>query len=133
MVPPIIHVLRFRVRAAAGYRSVACCSSLSSFISLKYVYSWLIVCYCTCSKHSICSYSWINKPKFMYKSYSFIKGTTFQFFSAKCQSFCSWAVFSSKLFLKLSIFSSHQNFPTHINFQFSHHIILILTKLSILM
>ncbi len=44
MVPPIIHTLCLGVRAAAGY------SSLSSFISLKYVYSWLIAHYCTCSE-----------------------------------------------------------------------------------
>lgn len=51
MVPPIIYTLRLGVRTAAGYRSVACCSFLSSFILLKYVYSWLIAlaCYCTCS------------------------------------------------------------------------------------
>jgi hypothetical protein len=46
MIPPIIHIVCLGVRAAAGYRSVARCSSLSSFISLKYVYSWLIACYC---------------------------------------------------------------------------------------
>ncbi|BAS74144.1 Os01g0728000, partial [Oryza sativa Japonica Group] len=51
LVPPAIHTLRLGVCAAAGYRSVARCSSLSSFNSLKYVYSWLIACYCTCSKH----------------------------------------------------------------------------------
>ena len=28
---------------------VARCSSLFLFISLKYIYSWLIACYCTCS------------------------------------------------------------------------------------
>ena len=37
------------VRTAAGYRSVARYSSLSSFISLKYVYSWLIARYYPCS------------------------------------------------------------------------------------
>ena len=37
----------FRVlhRATTGYKYVVRCSSLSSFISSKYVYSWLIVCY----------------------------------------------------------------------------------------
>jgi hypothetical protein len=38
-VPHVIHTLRLGVRAAAGYRYVAHCSSLSSFISLKYIYS----------------------------------------------------------------------------------------------
>ncbi|BAS79900.1 Os02g0630650 [Oryza sativa Japonica Group] len=50
MVTHIIHTLRLEVRDAAGARSVARCSSLSSFISLKYIYSWLIACCCTCSK-----------------------------------------------------------------------------------
>ena len=49
MVPHVIHTLRFGVRATAGYKSVARCSSLSLFIFLKYVCSWLIACYCTCS------------------------------------------------------------------------------------
>ncbi|BAD82486.1 unknown protein [Oryza sativa Japonica Group] len=40
MVPPVIHTLRFRVRATAGYRSITRCFSLLSFTSL---------CYCTCS------------------------------------------------------------------------------------
>ena len=69
MVPPVIHTRCFGVRAAAGYRSVACCSSISSFILLKYIYSWLIVCYCTCSNsssilmaitlmHAACMHTW---------------------------------------------------------------------------
>ena len=49
MVPPVIHTLRLGVRVTAGYRSVARCFSLSYFILLKYVYSWLIARYCTCS------------------------------------------------------------------------------------
>lgn len=49
MVPPVIRTLWFEVRATAGYKSVARCSSLSSFNSLKYIYSWLIACYYTCS------------------------------------------------------------------------------------
>jgi hypothetical protein len=54
MVPPIMHILCLRVRAAAGYGSVVRCYSLSSFISLKYVYSWLIACYCSCSLFRPC-------------------------------------------------------------------------------
>jgi hypothetical protein len=54
MVPPVTHTLRLEVRATAGYKFVARCSSLSSFIFLKYVYSWLIVCYCICSKEVKC-------------------------------------------------------------------------------
>jgi hypothetical protein len=43
------------------------------------------------------------------------------------------AEFSSKLFLKkLSTFLSHQNFPTHTNFQLFRHIVPISTKLLIL-
>ncbi|BAT02652.1 Os07g0616100 [Oryza sativa Japonica Group] len=53
MVPPVIRTLRLVVRAAAGYKSVVRCSSLSSFISLKYACSWLIACYCTCSKITV--------------------------------------------------------------------------------
>jgi hypothetical protein len=53
MVSPDIHTLCLEVRAAADYRSVARCFSLSSFISLKYVYSWLIACYCTYSNHDM--------------------------------------------------------------------------------
>ena len=56
MVSHVIHTLSLGVRAAASYRFVARCFSFSSFISLKYVYSWLIVCYCTCSNsgHDVC-------------------------------------------------------------------------------
>ena len=43
MVLPVIPTLRLEVRAVAGYRSVIRCFSLSSFISLKYVYSWAII------------------------------------------------------------------------------------------
>ena len=43
------HTLRLIVRATAGYRSVARCFSLSFFIFLKYIYSWLIACYYTYS------------------------------------------------------------------------------------
>ncbi len=43
------YTLHLEVRVVAGYRSVARCSSFLSFISLKYIYSWLIACYCTCS------------------------------------------------------------------------------------
>ena len=50
MVQPVIHTLRVGVRAAVGYKSVVRCSSLSFFTSLKYIYSWLIAYYCTCSK-----------------------------------------------------------------------------------
>ena len=52
MVPPAIHTLHLVVRVVVGYRSVDRCSSLSSFISLKYVYNWLIVYYCICSNHA---------------------------------------------------------------------------------
>ena len=54
MVPHVIHTLCLRVRAIAVYKSVARCPSLFSFICLKYIYSWLIACYCTCS------YGWID-------------------------------------------------------------------------
>ncbi len=39
MVPPIIHTLCLGVHAVAGYRSIAHCSSLLSFVLLKYIYS----------------------------------------------------------------------------------------------
>jgi hypothetical protein len=43
MVPPVIHTFRIGVRTGAGYKSIARCSSLSSFILLKYVYNWLAI------------------------------------------------------------------------------------------
>ena len=46
----------------------------------------------------------------------------------------NYAVFSSKVFFfKLPTFPSHQNFPTHTNFQLFRYIVLILTKLPIFM
>ncbi len=51
MVPFVILTLCVRVCAAAGYKYVARCSSLSSFIFSICVYSlliWLIICYFTC-------------------------------------------------------------------------------------
>ena len=42
------------VRAIAGYKFIARCSPLSSFIFLKYIYSWLIICYCIrCNKFEL--------------------------------------------------------------------------------
>ena len=50
MVPHVIYTLCLGVRAAAGYKYVVRCYYLSSFIISIYVYSWLIVYYCACSK-----------------------------------------------------------------------------------
>lgn len=50
MILLVVHTIYLKVYAIAGYKFVARCSSLSSFIFLKYVYSRLIVYYCICSK-----------------------------------------------------------------------------------
>ncbi len=40
-------------------RYIAPCSSLSFFISLKYTYSWLIACYCTCSNSAMRAHQYV--------------------------------------------------------------------------
>lgn len=50
MYGPTYHThMYLGVCAVIGYKSIARCSYLSSYISLKYFYSWLIASYYTCS------------------------------------------------------------------------------------